>query len=137
MRRVFRYLVILFPDTETSDENPIAAAKFLKVETMARKLRPPGPPQSAQVSQLEDLGLLVRNRRLALELRIDDAAHACGVSPSVMSRLENGGAIGADRLLLVLAGLGLTMLVTTREIAISARQSWLCDDDDSPAERQP
>ena len=54
-----------------------------------------------------------------------------------MSRLENGGAIGADRLLLVLAGLGLTMLVTTREIAISARQSWLYDDDDRPAERQP
>lgn len=89
---------------------------------MARKLQAPSPQSNAQVLTLDDLGKLVRNQRLALELRIDDAAHACGVSPSVMSRLENGGAIGVDRLLAVLTGLGLTMLVTSKDKAITARQ---------------
>ncbi|QPI51414.1 helix-turn-helix domain-containing protein [Massilia antarctica] len=86
---------------------------------MARTLSVPGTPVGPRMSSLADLGDLVRNRRLELRLRIDDAAHACGVAANVFSRLENGGPIGADRLLLVLAGLGLTMLVTTKEHAHS------------------
>lgn len=120
--------MLLFLNVETFAEKLIDIPKFLKVETMARKLRAPGPQPNAQVFNLEDLGKLIRNKRLELELRIDDAAHACGVSPSVMSRLENGGAIGADRLLAVLAGLGMTMLVTSKEKAIATRQLFLSDD---------
>lgn len=82
---------------------------------MARSLSHPGTPVGPRITSLADLGDLVRNRRLQLRLRIDDAAHACGVAANVFSRLENGGPVGADRLLLVLAGLGLTMLVTTKE----------------------
>ncbi|MEX3983922.1 helix-turn-helix domain-containing protein [Paraburkholderia sp. EG287A] len=67
---------------------------------------------------LDALGELVRHRRLALELRIDDAAHACGVAPNVLSRLENGKSIGVDRLLLVLSGLGLGMLITLKDEAV-------------------
>lgn len=121
--------MLLFLNAETFGKNPIGVPKFLEVETMARKLLAPGPRPNAQVLSLEDLGKLIRNKRLELELRIDDAAHACGVSPSVMSRLENGGSIGADRLFVVLAGLGLTMLVTTKEKAIIARQSFLFDEE--------
>ncbi|WP_426103526.1 helix-turn-helix domain-containing protein [Massilia sp. TSP1-1-2] len=84
---------------------------------MARSLSHPGTPVGPRIASLADLGDLVRNRRLELRLRIDDAAHACGVAANVFSRLENGGPIGADRLLLVLAGLGLSMLVTTKEHA--------------------
>lgn len=86
---------------------------------MARSLNNPGASVGPKVFSLSELGALVRNRRLELRLRIDDAAHACGVAPNVFSRLENGSPIGADRLLLVLAGLGLTLLVTTKERAHS------------------
>lgn len=86
---------------------------------MARSLSNPGTPVGPRITSLTDLGHLVRNRRLELRLRIDDAAHACGVAANVFSRLENGGPIGADRLLLVLDGLGLTLLVTTKEHAHS------------------
>lgn len=81
---------------------------------MARTLETPGLRPDPQVLDLDALGELVRHRRLALELRIDDAAHACGVAPNVLSRLENGKSVGVDRLLLVLSGLGLGMLVTSK-----------------------
>jgi len=82
---------------------------------MARRLSLPGPTSSELVPDLAALGLLIRNRRLALALRIDDAAHACGVTASVLSRLENGISVGADRVFLVIRGLGLSLLVTTKQ----------------------
>lgn len=85
---------------------------------MARSLSTPGPSPDPLVKDLASLGALVRNRRLELSLRIDDAAHACGVAANVLSRLENGGTVGADRLLRVLSGLGLAMLVTTKSEAM-------------------
>ncbi|WP_233217345.1 helix-turn-helix domain-containing protein [Trinickia dabaoshanensis] len=85
---------------------------------MARPLEAPGLKPPPQVLDIQALGELVRHRRLELELRIDDAAHACGVAPNVLSRLENGRSIGVDRLLLVLSGLGLGMLVTPKEAAM-------------------
>ncbi|NRR30899.1 helix-turn-helix domain-containing protein [Oxalobacteraceae bacterium] len=86
---------------------------------MVRKLATPGPTPSSRMQSLSDLGAMVRHRRLELSLRIDDAADACGVAANVFSRLENGGSIGADRLLLILAGLGLTMVVATKDQALS------------------
>ncbi len=58
---------------------------------MARTLSTPGPRPDPQIQNLAGLGQLIRNRRLELALRIDDAAHACGVAANVLSRLENGG----------------------------------------------
>lgn len=88
---------------------------------MTRTLAAPGPPLSPQVQNLAELGQLVRRRRLELVLRIDDAAHACGVAASVLSRLENGGPVGVDRLLRILWGLGLCMLVMTKSDATYIR----------------
>jgi transcriptional regulator with XRE-family HTH domain len=85
---------------------------------MTRSLSAPGPTRGPVVRDLVALGQLVRNRRLALALRIDDAARACGVAANVLSRLENGGPIGVDRLLRVLSGLGLTLLVMTKDDAL-------------------
>lgn len=66
------------------------------------------PPQ---VRTLADLGALVRNARARARLRIDDAAQLAGVSVDLLSRLERGRPVTADKLLAVLASLGLTMLV--------------------------
>jgi hypothetical protein len=101
--------------SETSALGGTAAPLFPKRETMARSLSAPGARPGPQVHDLTALGSIVRHRRLELALRIDDAAHGCGVAPSVLSRLENGGAVGSDRLLRILAGLGLMMVVAARD----------------------
>lgn len=64
------------------------------------------------VHTLQDLGRIVRARRRASGLRIDDAAALCGVSVDLLSRLENGrSGVSSDRILKVLDGLGLAMLI--------------------------
>ncbi len=69
-----------------------------------------------QVPSLTQLGLLVRRRRKASALRIDDAAALCGVSVDLLSRLENGkSGVSTDRLLKVFAGLGLCLLAVEKE----------------------
>lgn len=50
-------------------------------------------------------------------MRIDDAAAFCGVSADVLSRLENGKSITTERLFKVLEGLGLQVLLVSREQA--------------------
>jgi len=92
---------------------------------MARTLPEPGLQPAPYIKGLPGLGALVRHRRLELALRIDDAAHACGVAANVFSRLENGGAVGSDRLLRVLTGLGLIMLVTTKNDALKLAPSLM------------
>jgi transcriptional regulator with XRE-family HTH domain len=64
------------------------------------------------------LGALVRQRRRAQQLRIDDTAALVGVSVDLMSRLENGqGSVRLDKALAVLDGLGLALLVVPKEHA--------------------
>lgn len=62
------------------------------------------------------LGPIVRQRRRAQRLRIDDAAGLLGVSVDLMSRLENGqGSVRLDKAMAVLDGLGLALLVVPKE----------------------
>ncbi len=69
-----------------------------------------------QAGSLVQLGGLIRQRRKANGLRIDDAAALCGVSVGSLSRLETGSAaVGADKLIQVLDRLGLTLLVVEKE----------------------
>jgi len=56
----------------------------------------------------------VRNRRAQSRMRIDDAASLSGVSSDLLSRLENGKPVTADKLMLVLESLGLRMLVVPK-----------------------
>jgi transcriptional regulator with XRE-family HTH domain len=66
--------------------------------------------------QAGTLGPLVRERRRAQRLRIDDAASLLGVSVDLMSRLENGqGSVRLDKALAILDGLGLALLVLPKE----------------------
>ncbi|WP_454726194.1 MULTISPECIES: helix-turn-helix domain-containing protein [Cupriavidus] len=78
---------------------------------MPRQLLPLPAPVDPRIASLGELGALVRRRRLEQQLRIDDAAGFCGVSANLLSRLENGRPVQSDKLLLVLAGLGLGLVV--------------------------
>jgi transcriptional regulator with XRE-family HTH domain len=78
---------------------------------MPRKLPQFNPLLSLEVGSPKDLGLLVRNHRALASMRLDDVASLCFVSSDLLSRLENGGAVTTDKLLSVLAGLGLKMLI--------------------------
>jgi transcriptional regulator with XRE-family HTH domain len=68
------------------------------------------------IVSLQDLGRIIREKRKASDLRIDDAAALCGVSVDLLSRLENGkSGVATDRVLKVLDSLGLVMLVIGKE----------------------
>lgn len=67
------------------------------------------------VTALGDIGAQIRAARQRQSLRIDDAASLCGVSVDLLSRLENGkGSVGTDKVLRVLAGLGLELFVVAK-----------------------
>jgi transcriptional regulator with XRE-family HTH domain len=69
-----------------------------------------------QADSLEALGRIIRAKRKASALRIDDAAALCGVSVDLLSRLENGkSGVSTERVLRVMEGLGLAMLVIDKE----------------------
>jgi len=68
--------------------------------------------------ELRALGRVIRAKRKAGGLRIDDAAALCRVSVDLLSRLENGkSGVSTDRVFRVLDRLGLAMLVVDKEKA--------------------
>ena len=72
-------------------------------------------PCIQSVKALCDIGAQIRAARRRQALRIDDAASLCGVSVDLLSRLENGkGSVGTDKVLQVLAGLGLELFVAPK-----------------------
>ena len=76
------------------------------------------PPSPTLLTQPDAVGPLVRQRRRAQRLRIDDAASLLGVSQDLMSRLENGqGTVRLDKALAILDGLGLALMVVPKEHA--------------------
>src|SRR3990172_8887737 len=78
---------------------------------MSRTLRKATLPTTPQVAEAGALGRAVRAQRLTAGLRIDDAAALCGVSVTVLSRLENAASgVTTKNLFKVLDGLGLTLL---------------------------
>lgn len=62
------------------------------------------------------MGPVIRARRRAQALRIDDAASLSGVSVDLLSRLENGkGSVRLDKLLAVLDSLGLALVLGPKD----------------------
>lgn len=86
---------------------------------MSRKLPTFQPVTSPIVQELAELGLLVRNQRAQLGLRIDDAAALCGVSSDVFSRLENGKPVTTNKLMLILNGFGMRLIALPIRHAIA------------------
>lgn len=84
--------------------------------------REPRTTPTLQVSSSEELGKAIRSRRQAQRLRIDDAAALCGISVAALSRMEtaNGG-VRLESLLKVLDGLGLALVVTTKDSPLIAK----------------
>ena len=79
---------------------------------MPPALPKPTIPATPQVADAGALGRAVRAQLLAAGLRIDDAAALCGVSVTVLSRLENAASgVTTKSLFKVLDGLGLTLLI--------------------------
>jgi transcriptional regulator with XRE-family HTH domain len=77
-----------------------------------------------EVSSLKALGGVIRKKRRASSLRIDDAAALSGVSVDLLSRLENGASgVSSSRVLQVLDALGLAMLVVEKEQVARLRAS--------------
>jgi transcriptional regulator with XRE-family HTH domain len=69
-----------------------------------------------RADSLQALGRIIRAKRKASALRIDNAAALCGVSVDLLSRLENGkSGVSTERVLRVMDGLGLAMLVVDKE----------------------
>lgn len=70
----------------------------------------------SEVPSLAALGRIIRKKRRASSLRIDDAAALSSVSVDLLSRLENGASgVSTSRVLQVLDALGLAMLVVDKE----------------------
>jgi transcriptional regulator with XRE-family HTH domain len=79
---------------------------------MPHPLPKPVISATAQVANAGAIGRAVRAQRLTAGLRIDDAAALCGVSVTVLSRLENAtSAVTTKSLFKILDGLGLTLLI--------------------------
>ena len=108
---IWRARDIISPYRNYKGVTPFPSQHTAYTETM-RRLSTAKPPKSALISSPSELGQVIRARRLASALRIDDAAALCGVSADLLSRLENGhSGVTSERLLRVLDGLGLTLLV--------------------------
>ena len=85
------------------------------LEMSEHPLSSPSIPSIHAAKTLGDIGVQVRAMRRCQGLRIDDAASLCGVSVDLLSRLENGkGGVGTDKVLQVLAGLGLELFVAPK-----------------------
>ena len=84
---------------------------------MPRTLPRPMVNPDPQVTDMQALGRLVRDRRAQIPMRIDVAAALMGVSKSTLSRLENGQSVSLDKLFKVLQGLGLTLLMFDHQAA--------------------
>jgi transcriptional regulator with XRE-family HTH domain len=79
-------------------------------------------------STLSELGRLIRRKRKASKLRIDDAAALCRVSVGTLSRLETGkAAVGLEKVLQVTDALGLALLVVDKELLSAAMPALRSD----------
>lgn len=68
--------------------------------------------ESINIQSAKSFGKAIRARRKDLGIRIDDAAAMCGISVSTLSAMENASRpIGFDKMLPVLAGLGLQLCI--------------------------
>jgi transcriptional regulator with XRE-family HTH domain len=77
---------------------------------MAKKVVPTKQPEGAVLNDATALGVLIRARRTALKMKLEDCAALCGIGINTLSRIENGNpncTLGAT--FAVLKGLGIQL----------------------------
>lgn len=68
-----------------------------------------------KISTAEDLGSIIKQKRKADGLKLEEAAAVCGVSYAFLSALENGKeSVRLNKVLQVLVCLGIELEATTR-----------------------
>jgi transcriptional regulator with XRE-family HTH domain len=83
---------------------------------MANKVIPKAFPESPVIDNTEALGLFIRAQRTQHGLVINETAKMLNVSVDLLSGLENGSRnVGIDKVLHILAGLGLKMSICTKK----------------------
>lgn len=77
---------------------------------MAKQVVPTKQPENAVLTDAATLGVLIRARRTALKMKLEDCAALCGIGINTLSRIENGNTnctLGAT--FAVLKGLGIQL----------------------------
>jgi len=77
---------------------------------------PAAQPELLHITTASAVGPVIRARRRAQSLRIDDAAALSGVSVDLLSRLETGkGSVRLDKFLAVVDSLGLALVLGPKD----------------------
>jgi transcriptional regulator with XRE-family HTH domain len=96
---------------------------------MAKKVVPTKHPNSIVLSDAATLGTLIRARRTALKMKLQDCAALCGIGINTLSRIENGNpncTLGAT--FAVLEGLGIQLFDVSNHLDMavsSVDEGWV------------
>ncbi len=96
---------------------------------MAKKVVPTQQPENAVLTDAATLGVLIRARRTALKMKLEDCAALCGIGINTLSRIENGNpncTLGATFAVLKGLGIQLTDISNSSDTAInSVDEGWV------------
>ena len=96
---------------------------------MAKKVIATKQPESSVLTDATTLGVLIRARRTALKMKLEDCAALCGIGINTLSRIENGNpncTLGATFAVLKGLGIQLTDISNSSDTAInSVDEGWV------------
>jgi transcriptional regulator with XRE-family HTH domain len=96
---------------------------------MAKQVVPTKQPENAVLTDAATLGVLIRARRTALKMKLEDCAALCGIGINTLSRIENGNpncTLGATFAVLKGLGIQLTDISNSSDTLINAvDEDWV------------
>lgn len=96
---------------------------------MAKQVVPTKQPESAVLTDATALGVLIRARRTALKMKLEDCAALCGIGINTLSRIENGNpncTLGATFAVLKGLGIQLADMSNSSDTALNAAdEGWI------------
>lgn len=99
-------------------KNPIKIGLYLKnYLVMAKKIKILGTPDLGQPFSAKLLGEAVKARRTQSGVRLQDAAHLCGVAKQTFMKIEHGdGNSKIESILSICKGLGIKLKIESWEV---------------------